>query len=81
MPKKRIEDIDSNYGSAGQIAARAGVCPTLISGLLYRGKIDGTRVIQQAGRKLIPLDLMPDIIEAIREHSRVEVGELQEVSK
>ena len=51
----------NSHSSVGQVAARLGVKPTLITNWFYTGILDSSRTQMVAGRRMIPDDYLPEI--------------------
>ena len=62
----------SNHLIVSEVARRLGARPKDISDLFYLRRLDGSRCPIVGGRRLIPVEYLPEIERALRQCGRLE---------
>lgn len=57
--------------NASEIARKHGIAPRLISDLFYARKLDENRCPIVGGRRVIPLEYVPEVERALRDAGRI----------
>jgi hypothetical protein len=61
-----------SFTTMGEIADKYGIRPRHISDLFYARQLDGKRCPVVNGRRLIPTNYVPKIVQALRDAGRLE---------